>query len=589
MPPELSLLDWILRQAASLYEKTGDVLANEVIENTLPQTESVIQLDLIARHHNTTIPSEFALGTMGYSFKSVEPFPLKPEPNEATHDESMVSLWREIRRLRKVATTHSEPVASPGIDLVVSQFAPSILVRHLISRFREKRSPAATRVLESLKSMRNQRSHLVEVPEGTIVNETTGPEGPLFHERRQELDALTHAVALKCSEQFAPAIRIPPTPRVFQRWRDLATLSLSDPNLARRRAQLARRAANHFMEAVPEDIRACIARSRGHLKLISDWPIELLPDERMGVPLSVSSVYSRLPTVPGDLLVERLTQSTPIHLPYTVLQRILVVRSFLQGDPVGHLLEMAVRADDRFNNIVFEDVNTTDDIMRCVQKHHPTILVFDMHGQHRDGATFLVLGGKKWDGRFPVGYFGLPPIVIHSTCSSVLSSNTYTNVSSRALQHGAVTVIGTLIPVDAAQSAILMWRLLHRIYAYIPIRLRGGTYFERWNVIWSGMMKMGYTRDITEHLIRNNLLDQDARLIGIATNLNINREVGNTSAWWQAFITTLATRTKRSSAWVRAFIWKNLYFTESCAYTLMGSPENIFLFDPERQHLNRTD
>lgn len=117
----------------------------------------------------------------------------------------------------------------------------------------------------------------------------------------------------------------------------------------------------------------------------------------------------------------------------------------------------------------------------------------------------------------------MPPIVLLSACDTLPIDGGHGSVANGMLALGAVTVLGTVLPVDSRKSAIFIGRLLHRIAEFLPIVVSRSSYMP-WRSFMSGMLRMTFCSELIISLI------EDAKIISIsdypriqmAANMGIN-------------------------------------------------------------------
>ncbi|MNG99838.1 hypothetical protein D3C79_590170 [compost metagenome] len=140
---------------------------------------------------------------------------------------------------------------------------------------------------------------------------------------------------------------------------------------------------------------------------------------------------------------------------------------------------------------------------------------------------------------------------------------------------GAITVLGTVLPVDSARSAIFIGRLLHRIKEFLPIVVKRSSYLP-WRSFMSGMLRMTYCTELIISLIENTKIIsfEDYPKIQMKANIAINSLKPN---WFDEFISevSICSGLERSIVLEKCQFWGAL--VDTLKYIQLGRPEKIKL------------
>jgi len=359
----------------------------------------------------------------------------------------------------------------------------------------------------------------------------------------------------------------------------LATLSRKGAAAQRRRNQLALRIGETYRALIPKALIETIdALKHKGVKLIGDVPLELLPVD--GLPLSLRSSVSRLPTLPGNLLVRHSLMRAPLYLTPSDFHDILIVRSFQPDDPLRDLLRVSVEVVlKKGSNVKVKivDISSEAEFVDAFNAFDGTLAIFDGHGTQsaEDAEGTLHVGSLKINPFTFYGKIKVPPIVILSACETHTLEALESSVASAFLFMGARSVLGTLAPIDARAAATLIARFLFRFEAFLPV-LEGPM---NWTEVVTGMLRMSYVTDMLRtfeqiHGLPFFHLDR----IQMHANLMIN---GNDPTWFDQLLKSLAKETKETEQQVKERWLDTCYFAETLRYVHLGNPEHIYVL-PEQ-------
>jgi len=266
------------------------------------------------------------------------------------------------------------------------------------------------------------------------------------------------------------------------------------------------------------------------------------------------------------------------------LHHILLLRAFESGDRLKPFVESAIRtvvgADQPKLQLDVVDVDGVQPFVSALEQSRAPIMIFDGHGTHTSDADLgaLIVGKDRIN---PITLDGLnvPPIVILSACETHPLDGNHNTVANAFLYAGAKTVVGTLTPVHAAKSAILIARLVLRLLEFVPL-IRAPFC---WSEVMGGMLRMSYAWDVLETLVRTHKIPQPIerlREVQTVANTAINTFRPD---WFEMMLDKLAVETAISRPALEA-AWREVaYFTESLQYIQLGDPENIWIIPGESE------
>lgn len=331
------------------------------------------------------------------------------------------------------------------------------------------------------------------------------------------------------------------------------------------------------------------ARRIGFASLITDLPLEWL--QINGVPLGILQDVSRIPATPGNVMLSQVTSGGQIILGPTDFRTILVIRSFDKGDKIAKHLELALTSDhwsevtEDMPNIRFVDVDTVDDFVDTLQDYEGAMLIFDGHGAtDRDsGVGSIVIGGQRIDIWELRDRLKLPPIVLLSACDTYPVDGSHGSSAVAMLSLGAITVLGTLLPVRSVRSALFISRLMYRIASYMPLATRNQPLGIDWRSFMAGMLRMTYASELCEQF-EHDFSQSFLESVRTKANMDIN---SRDEKWLDRLIRRLAAVVNKPVREIRAWHHQRMEFTDTLKYVQMGRPDLIALYESPPADLTR--
>ncbi|MFZ7072521.1 hypothetical protein ACO0TC_19235 [Pseudomonas aeruginosa] len=315
------------------------------------------------------------------------------------------------------------------------------------------------------------------------------------------------------------------------------------------------------------------------ISLVGDIPLEWISTR--GLPLSLRHDVSRVPATPGNLSLYQSLRGQHVNISISHLKEILVVRSFDTNDKIKYHLERALdhfsSTDKNYPKYKIIDVETAEEFTKAINDFSGALMIFDGHGtMDRNSAIgSIVVGGKAidvWELRDSIR---MPPVVLLSACDTLPLDGNHGSSANGMLTLGAVTVLGTVLPVDAARSAIFISRLLFRISEYLPIIVNRASYVP-WRSFMSGMLRMTFCTELIFALIEEAKIisHSDYERIQMVANFSINSLNPN---WYDLVISEICTCSglERNIVLEKCRFWGAM--VDSLKYIQLGRPEKIRL------------
>jgi hypothetical protein len=523
-----------------------------------------------SRGHNVLTPTETVFLSLGYSFDL--PDDTLNGNEDGVFADALVTTSLTLETTVEQLTGNSK--RPPGIPSVIVT-VPSVF-RHLKPNLlRREATPEVRRVTRAILrqaqyiAIRATAEETEEMARSQLSNLMLGM-------RAQELYLYTAALTVAACSLCCPVLRLPPQlDRVRILLVGLATLSRKGNDAQRRRNQLAIRIGEMFRSLIPAQL---LTKLDGYVnqgvKLVGDVPLELLPID--GLPLSLRCSVSRLPTLPGNLMVRHSLMCARTFLRPSDFHDVLVVRSFQPYDPIRRLLEVSISVVLRKQSkikVKFVDVSNEQEFIEAFNQFSGKIAIFDGHGAQSgdDPQGALSVGNLQIN---PFQFYGkirLPPIILLSACETHTLEGFESSVASAFLFMGGRSVLGTLAPVDARSAATLIARFLFRLEAFLPALKRA----MNWTEVVTGMLRMSYVTDI---LFKFEQLDgvPPGTYRGAQMTANVAINSGDPE-WFEKVLRELSKQKNFTEEQVRQQWRDTCYFTETLRHVHLGSPENIFV------------
>ncbi|MDV6377128.1 SEC-C domain-containing protein [Sporosarcina sp. GW1-11] len=148
--------------------------------------------------------------------------------------------------------------------------------------------------------------------------------------------------------------------------------------------------------------------------------------------------------------------------------KVLVIECLAKTDKIRAFSDLAwtvVREqhkDTKHISIFYEEAESIEDLEAFIANRTDIdMLVISAHGTYsEEGVAGLSVGDSVW---IPNRALRLPPIVILSACHVAAKGKGDYTINDACLDAGALAVLGTLIPVDVRENALLIQRFLYYI------------------------------------------------------------------------------------------------------------------------------
>lgn len=426
----------------------------------------------------------------------------------------------------------------------------------------------------------NYSSHDIKV-EKELPNVYANPDAaPLLLIRQGELRANLSAIELLGTAYNSPSIRLPNSINFHSSMIENIEflVSSSAPNKEKKLKKKYKIFINELRSEIGEEIIEFVIKNSSSITICSDALIEWVKFDR--IPLMFSHELSKIHTTPGNLFLQQSAQSVAISFTKQELLDITVIRSFNDEDPIKPILEkelMKFVDIDKQVRLTVIDVDSESQLIEELEKISSKILIFDCHGNHGGSEShgWLQIGDDKVDTwKLPLSN-RLPPIIILSVCLTSAISGSHASVANGLLSSGAISVIGTLLPVDAEKAALFVGRILYRLTAYLSAIEKSGVDSITWRKFISGFLRMSYCTDILNEYeeIKKKLSKAQYAELQFQANVDIN---SYNPDWFVNFAKALSEILEISLEEIYNEI-DEIGLTETMYYSQLGRPENIVI------------
>ena len=541
------------------------------------------RLNFIPRIHNSSEPVAQLLRIYGYELDNAER--IEACPDNSPYIAAMLEMAQVIDALRR--DQPQEVVLMRKNDAII--FCPSIYA----FKYRFNQWNPILRNLNKAKRhfvknllVRNKgySNSMVEI-EGAVFNPYEDPViGPMLFHRQLELRYFTALIAVLAANQFVSALRLPHAVMLHH---DMLSeiYALVNSSKANRVEELSRRLGEYgdaIRDEMGQDLWAAAFDDRERLLLICDFPAEWLPVKL--VPAMFRYELSRIPSTPGNVTAHVMLNGPRTTVPCSMLQKVLVIRSFDPNDPIrDHLATCLARYPLKTVRVEIVDVTTTAEVVAAMNSFDGAVLVFDCHGNHggKTEHAWLHIGKERvdvWQLRLVAR---MTPIVLLAACSTHPLDGSHASVANGFLSSGVLAVLGTHAPVQSVHAAILVARLIYRVEAFVPLITRHRP--STWREVVSGFLRMSYVTDILhDQLSRNHITEDQYRRIHLNANEAIN---SSAPTWVDGLQRELAEATGQSDAEIKVLWAKRYQFVETMLFTQLGRPENIIILSDDAYFL----
>lgn len=536
--------------------------------------EEKYTVNLTALTHLTTLPNHHAVMSCGYSFEKSEIF---FSTNQDDYENAIIDSANVIKELRnQYKHSHSDIlVCSPSVSWKTIDSAKSI------SHKMYKKDPSRRKFVQSLL---RRDGYITQIK---INEENANPEyiedkmntEPAIL-RRMELWATSNILAIRASSNMTPVYRLPELQwKILPKLRNLSMATQmnreakSQPSITKRKINRgAIEISNSITKLIPKRIQEEIIHTDGTIINYGEIPIELINDN--GIPLSMRKNITRIPMIPGEQMLRHTLRGTQIHLDDTEIVNILCIRGLQEEDKLFNTLkdQLLIVNKETILSITIKDAKCIEDIYEIINEKKYAILIFDGHSEYidHDGSSRLVLDGKPISIDEDQPDILCPPIVILSSCNTHPIGGSHYSVVNFFLRLGAMSVLGTTLPVHGIKSSILIERILTFLGSWIESKNPSVS----WAAFISTATRIQYVDETIIHCMSNNLWDlsntqwEDVYETSI-THLMKGQE------WTENLVNKIHNYSGKSKTSIKKKIYWETFYCDVVSYINFGNPHLI--------------
>lgn len=568
-----------------ILERMQEVLKSEVspsefkeyVANREPRAKVETTLNLTSRAHAVTRPNESVILSLGYKFQDEDR--LVGGADKQIFIDAMVNSYQDFKEQIKEHKGDSKSdliVYSPSIFAHLYKFKSNFW-NQIGRQLKEKR--AREFIMNGVfKNPSYSGTHIPFENEADFQKFMTNKiVSSMVGIRQFELAYTTLAMCSLAITNVCPVVRLPNAINFHHGLiNDIESLSKSTAQRARTNfSRKYRELVGSIQEEIGEQLIDVIKENES-ITLCTDAPLEWVSIDR--IPLMFTHEISKMHTTMGSQLLKTSMNFSTFSLEQQDLKKITVIRSFREHDPIKPTLEASLRFYiEKNNEIKLEIIDVSDktQFLSALEEVDTKILIFDCHGNHggSDSHGWLQIGNDQintWELTSVV-----PPIIILSACLTSAIGGSHASVANGFIENGALTVLGSLLPVDAIKSATFVGRIVYRLTGYLKAMEKLGVESLTWRKFISDFFKMSFCTDILSELKdKYEWIDEESYLdIHIKSNYAINL---NKVEWLNVLVKLISEKASKSIEEVNDTI-QEIGFVETMNYSQIGRPENIII------------
>ena len=214
------------------------------------------------------------------------------------------------------------------------------------------------------------------------------------------------------------------------------------------------------------------------------------------------------------------------------------------------------------------DVGSKDLFIEAFNNFDGPLAVVDGHGaqDRSDPQGILRVGSLRLNPFELYGKIKVPPLLLLSACETHPLEGIESSVASGFLMLGARSVLGTMVPIDGRNAAVLIARFMLRFAEFLPLL----DTMMPWSQVIGGMLRMSYVTDVLRTLQKQFQLSlNDYTEIHKAANVAINSFRPD---WFEELLKSVAAAASISEEKVREIWLRTCYFTDTLHYVRLGRP-----------------
>ncbi|MDA7865166.1 hypothetical protein N9A70_00145 [Akkermansiaceae bacterium] len=550
---------------------------DELLSRPIPR-EKPRRIQIQKMNHGVTRPNEQPLILSGADFLGPGTFStLSEEPYLNAIRKSAYALNNERERLHK---KFPPELQRQTIDLIIT--CPGVL-HYLSSAGRIKKLFSGTGYLEiqqAVKHHASQGGYSVIVGHKDLEFLASAAFREVTKMWQDEISTYTTAIMLQTWQEFCPSLRLPR--RIYQARGLLSRLGTVIRNSCHDlTSKKVNRIANQFYADLKKEMDLLtpgfLDGYDRQIRLIADLPLGLVPEK--GLPISLRHFVSQIPSTPGDLLTGSSCRTNRHFFKLSKTQRVTIIRSFEEGDPLKHVLEECIKLYSDLPGWDWEvkivDVKNEEEFIYACNNLKDAFLVFDGHGSHSEDSQVgtICLGSEKVDIWSLRGKIHLPPMVLLSCCDSCPADRSHVSIANGFLALGAESVFGALMPIDGVLAGTMVTRLLYRLTSVTRFWCNLNNLPLSWSKVVTSQMRASYISEFLLQLLAEKKITQSQYdEISIPTTERISFY---SSDWFGFFKAGVKMACGWSDSDFASYVEDHFSFPHALHYLSLGFPDKI--------------
>lgn len=325
------------------------------------------------------------------------------------------------------------------------------------------------------------------------------------------------------------------------------------------------------------------------ITIFSDFPIGLAILENDEVPLQCYKNISYRPLTPltRQLQIE-LLKARKVYLGKRC--KVAIAECIINNDEnkyinlTSNLMhETLLDMESKYEgfSVNYQQTYNVENILEFIKNNqNADILYISAHGHYntKQNMAGIMVGEEFWMANEDIK---VPPIVILSACHSSPRGMGAVNIADMFIRNGAISVLGTFIPVNAYRNMILMTRL----FTYIADVQHKNRQYKTLSDAWCGVVATNAIHELMSESESFNKWMHDTNSKGKPRiiEFQLERCVGKLRSTHIYSDTIKIIKEMLAEEGMEGKFGNILntqdFFPESFFYQLIGYPENIFLYN----------
>lgn len=406
------------------------------------------------------------------------------------------------------------------------------------------------------------------------------------------------------SENEKQAIRIMGVHRAIARGGILMELSCAEEELYKKYGELEQRCKNgtnnkyvwktfsdlgKLLGSCFNSFQIEVLKRAKDITIFSDFPIGLAILENDEVPLQCYKSISYRPLTPLTRQLQlELLKKNQVYLGKKC--KVAIAECIINNDENKYVYLMSdfvrstlIDMEKKYEgfSVTYQQTYSVESILEFIKNNQDAdILYISAHGYYniKQNMAGIMVGEEFWMASEDIN---VPPIVILSACHSSPRGMGAVNIADMFIRNGAISVLGTFIPVNAHRNLILMTRL----FTYIVEAQRKSRQYKTLSDAWCGVVATNAIHELMSESKSFNKWMHDTNSKGKPRiiEFQLERCVGKLRPTHIYSDTIKIIKEMLAEEGMEGRFGNILntrdFFPESFFYQFIGYPENIFLYN----------